>query len=628
MTPSRDGDPTHAEYLERRPLRYRGYRRTSRYLTMRDGARIAIDVCLPRGLAGEKIPTLLRQTRYFRRFRVHPALRPLLGETTLDPMNAPMRRLFTSRGYAWVDVDARGSGASFGERPCPWWLDGEVADGAEIAEWIVRQPWSNGRIGSTGVSYDGTTAEFLATTRHPAVRAVAPRFSLFDVYADVAFPGGLHSSYFTDAWETANAALDRNQPGEMVALIYMLQAHGMLDPRLARRIDRPLTRAALSRLFSWALAGVAPADDDPRSLAEALRSHEQNYNVHTGAVQTTFRDDSPPNAPVAGQTADFFSPHGYVDRLRGVAVLSYGGWFDGGYANAACKRHRALTDIGADSRLLMGPWIHGGQLDLDPDAPGRRAVFDHAAELLRFFDAYLCPERALDAELPRVRYFMMGEGRWCSEASWPPAGTRALAFHFAPGRRLARRASTGSDRFEPDTRVGSGQRTRWRTLLCPYLHADGRGRSTRGYLVYESDPLDTELAVAGHPILMLALASNAPDGALVAYLEDVTPDGTARLLTEGELRTVHRTRLVENGGPPGVAASYLRRDALRLAPAERATHAIELLPLAMRFRRGHRLRLSLGAADVDHFTTPPGPARVEWQLDLGGSSLLLPVQAR
>ena len=71
----------------------------------------------------------------------------------------------------WVDVDARGSGASFGDLPCPWYLAGEVADGAEIVEWIVSQPWSNGLVGSTGVSYEGTTADFVATTQHPAMAA-------------------------------------------------------------------------------------------------------------------------------------------------------------------------------------------------------------------------------------------------------------------------------------------------------------------------------------------------------------------------------------------------------------------------------------------------------------------------
>ena len=59
-----------------------------------------------------------------------------------------------------LERDEIGSGASFGNRPCPWSED-EVADGADIVDWIIRRPWSNGRVGATGISYDGTTSEML-----------------------------------------------------------------------------------------------------------------------------------------------------------------------------------------------------------------------------------------------------------------------------------------------------------------------------------------------------------------------------------------------------------------------------------------------------------------------------------
>lgn len=633
----RDADPSHAAYLRARPARYHGFVRTSRYLVMRDGVRIAVDVCLPRGLeADARIPTIVRQTRYFRRFGVHRALRPVLTPVTLDPMNAPMRELFTSRGYAWVDVDVRGSGASFGERPSPWYREGEVKDGAEIADFVVGQPWSNGLIGSTGVSYEGTTAELIGTLRHPAVRAVAPRFALFDVFADVAFPGGLHNAYFTDAWERANAALDRNEPGDMIGLIYSLRARGVASPsvvqpgtvahRLAGLVERPGTQAALRSLFHWALRGVAAVDEDEdqRVLGEALRTHANNYNVHTGAVEVTFRDDSPSSSPLPGRTSEDFSPHTYVNELHDVAVLSYGGWFDGAYANAAVKRHRALE--GHDTRLLLGPWIHGGHLDMDPDRPGRRAArFDHAAELLRFFDTYLAGGAA---DTPRVRYFMMGEGRWRTSTTWPPEGTRALAFHFGSGRKLldraARDSERGADVVEVDPTTGSGVRTRWRTLLCPFLHADGVGAHGR-CLAYDTDPFEVDRDVVGNPIVVLRVASSAPDSAIFVYLEDVDRAGTARLLTEGCLRTVHRTRLAGAEGLPHVEATFLRRDALMLGTDEAHTHTIELLPLAMRIARGHRLRLRLAGADVDHFTTPTGAAKVVWSVEREGSMLLLPV---
>jgi predicted acyl esterase len=44
----------------------------------------------------------------------------------------------------------------------------------EVAAWAARQPWSNGRVGTFGISYDGNTAELAAAVDQPAIRAVMP----------------------------------------------------------------------------------------------------------------------------------------------------------------------------------------------------------------------------------------------------------------------------------------------------------------------------------------------------------------------------------------------------------------------------------------------------------------------
>jgi predicted acyl esterase len=97
----------------RRPL-YKGFTTLSRYLKMRDGVRIAVEVALPKNLPTEaRVPALLMQTRYWRS----------------DDMRFPFERfqaiaeflrVFTSYGYAMVLVDVRGTGASFGVWPYPW----------------------------------------------------------------------------------------------------------------------------------------------------------------------------------------------------------------------------------------------------------------------------------------------------------------------------------------------------------------------------------------------------------------------------------------------------------------------------------------------------------------------------
>src|SRR5271166_6185472 len=84
--------------------------RTSQYVTMRDGVKLAIDLYLPKGLApGKRLPTLLCQTRYYRGAELRwPFSRFMSPPQTLYP------EFFIDNGYAFVAVDTRGTGASYG----------------------------------------------------------------------------------------------------------------------------------------------------------------------------------------------------------------------------------------------------------------------------------------------------------------------------------------------------------------------------------------------------------------------------------------------------------------------------------------------------------------------------------
>src|SRR5581483_12324341 len=97
-------------------------------------------------------------------------------------------------GYAVALMDLRGAGISFGVKGSLMARD-FVSDGPDVVDWIVAQPWSNGLVGATGISAVGMTANWLITAKHPAVRAIAPRFTTFDIFA-ATHPGGLISARF------------------------------------------------------------------------------------------------------------------------------------------------------------------------------------------------------------------------------------------------------------------------------------------------------------------------------------------------------------------------------------------------------------------------------------------------
>jgi len=553
---------------------YSDWTRESRYLEMRDGVRIAVDVYLPKRLEpGTRLPSILHQTSYH---RSHAFRWPF---SLFMDRPGPVVELFVTRGYAWIDVDARGSGASFGTRPMPWSPD-EVQDGADIVTWIVSQPWSNGLVGATGISYAGTAAEMLLVNRHPAVKAVAPRFSLFDVYTDIAFPGGVQLAWFTGNWARLNRALDSNRLPDDV-------------PWYAR----------------LAIKGVRPVDEDTNGvlLAAAVREHADNYDPHAWAQDVIYRDDIPRGAP---GPADSFSPHAFARDIRasGAAIYGYSGWLDGAYQLAAIKRYLALGQ--PTHRLILGPWDHGGRRQISPAAPSPTVRFDQAAELLRFFDHHLRGRaNGMESE-PPVHYFTMVAETWRTAERWPPPSIPWPLYLEAEGRLSPAPANVrGSDGYRGDPGTGSGPATRWRALLGGIGAAPYPDRATRDkrLQVYTSAPLTEAVEVTGHPIVRLMVAASTPDAAVFAYLEDVDEQGRVSYVTEGALRALHRKTVSRRGGavPPVPQRTFVRIHGQPLNPGVPVELAFDLLPTSWLFLKGHAVRLAVAAADADYFAQVP-----------------------
>jgi len=567
------------------PARYEGEVRSSRYVTMRDGCKIAADIFLPEGLkSGQRIPTILHQTRYWRAVVYNAALKKKRRSSERLP---ELREFLVSRGYAWIGVDVRGSGASFGTRPCAYSPD-EVKDGADIVDWIIRQPWSDGKVCAAGVSYDGGTAEFLAINGHPAVKAVAPLFSMFDPYLETAFPGGVHMSWFTKTWGGLGKALDRNTVPDLFT-----DQYGPL---------KALARKA---------AGVRPVqtDGDGSMLAAAVRSHRYNWDLHETSLRILFRDDRIPY----GWTLSFdtLSPYKHTKKLDacGVAVYSYSGWFDAAFAHSAIKRHLTLT--GPRNRLILGPWNHGGRHNSSPFTAGRTG-FDMNVELFRFFEHHL---RGADTGIQkekRVHYYTMGEEKWKAADTWPPASTPRAYYLGCDGKLVTEKPTSAeaADRYTVDDTHGTGTLSRWRCLILgkDVVYPDRKEQDGK-LLCYTSDPLAEDVEVTGHPIVTLHVTSPARDGNVFAYLEDVDEAGGVHYLAEGMLRAIHRKLSTET--PPYKTfvpyRTFRRADAMELVPGEPAALTFDLLPISHLFRAGHRIRVAIAGADADHFARPPGP---------------------
>lgn len=555
------------------------------YVPMRDGVRLAVDYMLPRGLpASEKIPALLIQTRYWR-------------SMVLPLMKDASKEYLVRHGYAVVTVDVRGTGASSGSWPYPW-SEAEIKDGAEIVDWIIAQPWSNGRVGSYGTSYTATTAEFLLVNRHPAVKAVVVRFGLFDAYADIAYPGGIYHDWFMDTWNRLDQALDRNDTGRL------LQMMKMVKPRLI------------------GLPGVKPAGPPLTrmlDLQRALQGHQQNGDVYEFGKQVEFRDVY--FADLDG-AIEKISPYFYQAQIEasGAPIYFMTGWLDGAYTAAMINNYLNFSNA---AKLTVGPWPHGGRENISPWRDSVKPEFDQSAELLRFFDYHLKGLENGVMDEPPVHYFTMGEEQWKGAEVWPPAA-KTMTFFLAGDHSLSPSppsSADGFDSYQVNYDAGTGIGSRYNSLVnlpgTPIWYPD-RAAADQRLLVYESAPLLKDLEVTGHPVARLYVKSTADDGQFFVYLEDVSPGGTVSYITEGLLRG--QCREVSPEPPlyqtaPGVPYhTFKSSDARPLVPGEVALITFDLQPTSVRFRAGHRIRVAVSGADKDHFVIPQDPApRLEVQ---------------
>ena len=570
--------------------------RRSFYLTMRDGVKIAVDLNLPERLQpGDKIPAMVRQTRYYRSFDLGWQLRFLTRNWFSQ------RRLFLEHGYAWLDVDVRGTGASFGRWAYPWSSD-EIRDGSEIVDWIVQQPWSNGKVGGIGSSYDGGSAEFLLLNRHPAVKAVAPEFTFFDAYSDLAFPGGIWLQSFNTAWQNLNRALDIGYA----------------------RSFTPLLPSILRSEYH----GVRPveADVDHAMLDEAIRQHDHNLDVLAMGQAITYRDDAP---WPPGVSLDAFSPFTHASEIgaSGAPICFVEGWLDASFPEAALSAFDTLKN---PVRVIIGPWGHGSLTSGDPSGHSRRTAVNPDDELLRFFDCSLKDTGCQPSPRRSITYYTLRANRWNTTEAWPPPEVHPLTFYLRRDQRLnigQPDEGEGSDRYRVDLTAATGYTSRW-DLGLDIAYPD-RHRADRKLLCYTSRPLERDIEVTGAPEINLFLRSTAPDGEFFVYLEDVDPKGRVSYVTEGELRALHRAI---GSDPPysraGPYHSFRRRDRLPLVPGEISRLDFALIATSYLFKRGHAIRVALAGVDRDHFVVLPGPPP-DWTVyhdAVHPSSLRLPVR--
>ncbi|MFT5219686.1 MAG: putative CocE/NonD family hydrolase [Gammaproteobacteria bacterium] len=443
------------------------------FIPLADGTRLGARMWLPEDAQKHPVPAILEYIPY--RKRDFMRLR-----------DEPMHYYHAGHGYATVRVDLRGSGDSEGILEDEY-LPREQLDAVEVIAWLAAQPWCDGNVGMTGISWGGFNTLQVAAHQPPALKAIITLCASDDRYSD-------------DAHYMGGCLLNENQIWG--AVLFGLNA---LPPDPAIVGER------------WREMWMERLQNDIPFPAHWLRHQRRDAYWKQGSVSEDFA------------------------RIQ-CPVYAIGGWADG-YSNAV---PRLLEGLEAPRKGLIGPWAHGFPHN---SVPG--PVIGYLQEALRWWDFWLkgIDTGIMDEPMLRVwmqdyvapePYLEQSEGRWVAENNWPSERITPRCWHLsgAGGLEDSPAESATLNICSPQsTGLGSGE---WCGIgdegEAPLDQRTDDGRS----LCFDSTPLAVELEILGTPAATLTLRSDQAVAMLVVRLNDVAPDGTSTRVSYGILNLTHR----------------------------------------------------------------------------------------
>lgn len=538
---------------------------------MRDGVTLRANIFRP---AGEgPWPVLLTRLPYGKDLP--------LGSAVMDPVQV------ARRGYVVVVQDTRGRSTSEGE-----WIPfvHEPEDGVDTIAWAAQLPYSNGMVGMYGVSYFGFTQWAAAIHQPAALKAMIPFETWNDPFNGVTFRGGALELGTAGSWQL-NMAMD--------VLIRRHRDNPQALGQGIHQVVKEMNALATNGYTSLPLNEFAP-----------LKQQDIAPYFFEAFSHTMERDHT------MSRPMHILGNHHKVT----VPTFNVGGWYDiflqDTITNFKIMREEGSTPEARQSKLLIGPWSHGGTTNPIGEVNfgfGAGAAFidlkiDFVSLQLRWFDHWLKGVNTGMLNEAPIKLFVMGANVWRDEHEWPLARAVETRYYLHSGGHAnslhgdgtltvntPEAAEVPSDQYLYDpanpvpTRGGA-------LLMTPEYRAgphDQRPVENReDVLVYTSDVLLTDVEVTGPIKVHLWAVSSAPDTDFVARLVDVHPDGYARNLTDGIIRA--RYRNFEKGEQPDL-----------IEPGRAYEYEIDLWSTSNLFQAGHRIRLTVTSSSFPRWDRNP-----------------------
>jgi len=552
---------------------------------MRDGVRLATDVYRPRNASGP-VPIVFVRTPY--NFNFWDVRNGVPADMT-RPLEA------VKRGYALVIQNERGHFFSEGHYDI---LGAPVSDGTDMLDWLKQQPWSNGKVGTTGCS---STAEYqmaIAAQGHPAYAAM-------NVQGFGAGVGRVAPYYEQGNWYRGGAT-------QMLFISWLYGEQNQVRPMFPKDTPREdLVRA--SKVFD--LAQQLPPVQWEKALwhlpvQDILKAIDAPHGIFADPTLGTTGGRMVQRGP--NDPAWYKGGLWHDDMKLDVPGLWFMSWYDVSIGpNLAMYNHvrqHAQGGTAEQQWAVIAPVAHCAYTRATADTVvGERSMgdarLDYDEIVYGFFDRCLKGESATRLDkLPRVTYFTMGTNEWKSSATWPPEGATERTFYLASGGRANSLSGDGAlalaapDADRPDSFSYDPMNPvlSWGGNVCCTGNAitagsfDQRRTEARGdVLVYSSEPFAKDTELSGPIVPTLFVSSDARDTDFTVKLIDVAPDGTAWNLDE----SIQRMRWRDG---------YDRPPAF-MQPGQ--VYKVTLQPLATSntFKAGHRLRIEVASSNFPRF---------------------------
>lgn len=542
------------------PAEYAGTKTEKvQYITMSDGIQLAAYVTLPTDASGNPIstplPTILIQTAYNGGANQYTgSVGARLGAA--DPY-------MVKHGYATVVVDVRGTGQSQGV----WKAFGplEQSDYKAVVNWVTQQPFSNGNIGVYGVSYLGITSVLTAAQDLPAVKAAFPIVPIGDGYRDIVFTGGQVNGTFIPLWLGLVTGLGLTDPTALT------------DPAMGL----PTTLSHITNALQFQLPTIAGA---------LLGNAGTVYDSAFWATRSPLEVDGKINVPT-------FVVGGLHDLFQRSEPITY----------EEIKNN-------APTKLLIGPWTHleaalGSGLPADGVPP-----LNHIE--LRWFDQYLKGKNVGAGSLPNVTQYVAGYGHYVTATDWPNPHATAQRLYLRGDLSLSQKApATGEQSHQfvnvPLEGLCSISASQWTAGLLGFTQIPCftyDNATEQWNLNYQTAPMASDYYINGPIEADLWISSSARDAEVSVRVDDVGPDGKVTALTNGiqtaSLRAVDdsRSRYLDDAqGQPQMIQPwhpFTEASDKPLVPGTPTLVPVEIFPTSALIRKGHSLRISVGASDV------------------------------